>query len=205
MIKGKIKILESNSKISGDILKALSEELKLIIFRKKPQIEGQIKQLIYETLLNCTEILSLRSGQLKFDFGLDYDPSVEIVSAIVNSTYVNFKQFKLSLNGVTNAFSIYIQPSDFSNLLNNKFATVVTEKGVSLPWLQWLLTAGDTIVITEYQVKYGPSGRSGGAQMIPNGFFKVDSSFSGTPEDNFITRALSGYEDKITNIIRNSL
>lgn len=205
MIKGKIKILESNSKISGNILKSLGEELKLVIFRKKPQIESQIKQLVYQALLDCPEISSLKSGKLKFDFGLDSDPSLEIVAAIINSTYINFKQFKLTLSGVTNCFSIYIQPLDFNNLFNLSSASVVTDKGASLPWLEWLLTAGDAIVITEYHVEYGPYGRSGGAQMIPQGFFKVDSNFSGTPENNFITRALAGYEDKITNIIRNSL
>jgi hypothetical protein len=206
-LKGNIKLIDSNSKISSNMLKALTDELKTIISKKKPRIESEIKSVIRTALMKSPEIESLVSGKLKLDFGLDFNPSNELVDAIIGATYVYFRSFKLTLNGASNALSIYIQPSDFANLLNQQFGQVITEKGVSLPWLSWLLTEGDAIIITQYGVEYGPSStsRSGGAIMKPGGVFKVDSAFSGTTDDNFITRALEGYEDKIKEIIRKNI
>lgn len=202
-----IKLLDSNVKITGNILKSMSRELKLLIGRKKPRIESLIKEVVKEAISSCPEIQSLKTGSLRLDFGLDYDPTEEIINSIVAATYVYFKEFKLSLSGASNVLSIYIQPSDFDNLLSSPVANVITEKGTLLPWLEWLLTAGDATVVIGYSVQYGiyENSRSGGAIMIPNGFFRVDSAYSGTVEDNFITRALEKYSDKIQEVIRNNI
>jgi hypothetical protein len=207
MIKGKIIIKDSNEKITGNILKSMGKELKLLIGRKKPRIESLIKEIVREAISSCPEIQSLRAGSLRLDFGLNYDPTEEIISSIVGATYVYFKEFKLSLSGASNALSIYIQPSDFNNLLSSPVANVITENGTLLPWLQWLLTSGDVAIVIGYNVKYGiyENSRSGGAIMIPSGFFRVDPQYSGTVENNFITRALEKYSDKIQEVIRNNI
>ena len=85
--------------------------------------------------------------------------------------------------------------------------SVTTEAGASLPWLQWLLTAGDAIIVTGYSVEYSgsPTSRSGGAIMVPKGVFKVDSSFSGTADDNFISRAINKYQDRIKESVEKNL
>jgi predicted ribosome-associated RNA-binding protein Tma20 len=160
-----------------------------------------------KALSDSPEILSLQSGSLKYDFGLNFDPTQEIIYAVANSTYVYFKNFRFNKNSVTNVLSVYIQPEDFRNLLNSGSAQVITSDGVVIPWLYWLLTAGDAVVVTQYHVDYGSynASRSGGAIMKPGGVFKVDSEFSGTVDDNFITRAIKGYESQITDIIRTSL
>ena len=108
---------------------------------------------------------------------------------------------------MSNVMSIYIQPSSFDNLLSLAVANVITERGEVLPWLEWLLTAGNAIVIAGYSVEYGnfQTSRTGGAIMEPVGFFKVDSQFSGTPENNFITRAIEPYGEEINNLIKSSL
>jgi hypothetical protein len=66
---------------------------------------------------------------------------------------------------------------------------------------------GDSIIINEYSVNYGtfPTSRTGMAIMKPIGVFKVDSAFSGTAENNFITRALDKYEGRISEIIGQNL
>lgn len=206
-LKGNIKIVDSNIKVEANILKSMYEGVKNILFKSKPNIESRVKQLVREALYKCPEIESLQGGKLKFDFGLDNDPTQEIIEAIVASTYVYFKNFKLVKNGYSNVLSVYIQPSDFINLFSLSSASIVTEKGVELPWLSWLLTQGDTILITQHHVTYGayPDGRTGGAIMKPGGVFKVDSKFSGTPDDNFITRALEKYQQQIVDTIGKSL
>jgi hypothetical protein len=74
--------------------------------------------------------------------------------------------------------------------------------GGSLPWLEWLLTLGDTIIIGSFGVEYGPHGRTGKAHMTKRARpFKVNSSFSGTIDNNFITRAVATVSQDIKNII----
>lgn len=207
MLKGKIIIKDSNEKIEKNFLSASEKELKTIFQSAKPKIESAIKNLVLSALLNCPEIKSLQSGQLRLDFGLPIDPTNEIITAVVNSTYVYFKNFRFTKYTVKNVFSIYIQPSDFRNLIDNAYANVITEQGEVLSWLEWLLTAGDAVVISGYSVEYGPNknSRTGAAVMVPVGFFKVDSQYSGTVENNFITRALQGKENEISEIIRKNL
>lgn len=207
MFKGSIRILDSNEKISANILAASESELKNIFAKAKVKIQSQVTNLVVEALSSCPEILSLQSGKLKYDFGLDFDPTQEIIYGIANSTYVYFKNFKLLKTKATSVLSIYVQPEDFRNILGSSSAIVTTDNGTILPWLQWLLLEGDAIIITQYHVDYGsyPNSRSGGAIMKPSGIFKVDSQFSGTVDDNFITRALEKYQEKIVDIIRTSI
>ena len=203
----KIRILDSQQKIENEILKVSETEIKKKFQSAKPKIESKIKDIIVRALSECPEIVSLRSGTLMLDFGLVIDPTTDIIYSVANSTHVYFKNFRFNKNTVTNVLSVYIQPEDFRNLLTSGFAQTITNNGQVLPWLTWLLTAGDSIVITQYHVDYGmyAASRSGGAIMKPGGVFKVDSEFSGTVDNNFITRAIKGYEGEITDIIRNSL
>ena len=102
---------------------------------------------------------------------------------------------------------INIQPSTYSNLLSLPVAQQALEIEARIPWLEWLLTAGDSIIIAHYGVEYGAGlGRSGGAHMVglkdaPFGPYKVNSAFSGNLNDNFITRSIKRSEAQIKNAI----
>jgi hypothetical protein len=206
-LKGKLIIKESNNELERRTLASSQVEIKKIFQKAKVKIHAEIINLVVEALSSCPEIQSLRSGKLRSDFGLPNDVTEEIVYSIANSTYVYFRDFQFTKATVENLLSVYIQPSDFKNLLNSDFAMVETDKGELLPWLKWLLLEGDSIIINQYHVSYGtyPTSRTGEAIMLPGSVFKVDSQFSGTAEDNFITRALDRYEDRISEIVRTSL
>lgn len=211
MINGKIKILESTPFITDNILQAVRKELKLRFNFSKAKIKAELINVIIEALSVCPEILSLRSGKLMLDFGLDFDPTQELIYAIANSVVVDFESLKYSMwqsKSINHSLlNIYIQPTDFQNLLSQDFAKVITNKGQELPWLQWLLLEGDSVIITSYRVQYGPfeTSRSGGAIMVQKGLFKVDPAFSGDAENNFITRALKKYEERIKETIGKNL
>jgi hypothetical protein len=207
MFKGKIKIIDSNNKIEKSILDACRDEAKKIFTKAIPKIRADVINLTVDALSKSPEIKSLQYGTLKFDFGLTSDPTTTLIYAIANSVDVYFKGLKLNKNSTTNVLSIYIQPSDFQNILNLPDAYSVTELGNSLPWLEWLLTAGDAILVKDYHVEYGnySQSRSGGAIMVPKSIFKVNSSFSGTEDDNFITRALANYDKELATIVEKSI
>lgn len=207
MFKGKIKIIDSNNKIENNVLDACRDELKKMFTKAIPKIRADVINLTVNALSGSPEIQSLKHGALKFDFGLTEDPTTAIIYAVANSINVYFKGLRLNKRSTTNVLSIYIQPSDFQNLLNLPDAYSVTELGDSLPWLKWLLTAGDAILIKGYHVEYGnsPNSRSGGAIMVPKSIFKVNSAFSGTEDDNFITRALANYDKELATIVEKSI
>jgi hypothetical protein len=79
--------------------------------------------------------------------------------------------------------------------------------GGDVTWLSWLLEKGTQVVIGDFWVFPDPEGitRAGSvmqkvSQKHPEGF-RVDSSFSGTPQDNFVTRALQPLLPGIRDIV----
>ena len=74
--------------------------------------------------------------------------------------------------------------------------------------MDWLLNQGDRIIVVNYS--YNPQlgiGRSRLGNMVESGSFRVPPQFSGTPDDNFITRALIGrnQESEISRIFTKEL
>jgi hypothetical protein len=77
-----------------------------------------------------------------------------------------------------------------------------------LHWLDWLLNRGDQIIVVGYE--YNPQtglGRSKLGNMKTGGSFRVPPEFSGTQENNFVTRALIGasQEKEIAKILEKIL
>ena len=201
-----IRLLESNKEIVAKINRGLAKEFDARMRKKSALILGRLKPIIANALFASPEINSLQGGALKFDFGLIGDPGPQIVSAVVNSVQLKTEQSRGNANGITGGFSVYVQPSDYSNLLSISMAAQS-----NVPWLEWLLTAGDAIIIADFGVEYGAGlGRSGGAHMVPLsrsqlGPFKVNSAFSGTVNNNFITRALSKVSRQMAATIKGAL
>jgi len=202
-----VKILESDRVIVARINKALAKEVSLSFKKKTGSLRLKLQPIIAAALFNSPEINSLRSGVLRFDFGLTGDPGPQIVDAVVKSVQVKADPVKGGQNGVSGGLTIFVQPSDYANLLSLPVAMQALEVEARIPWLEWLLTAGDSILIAHYGVEYGAGlGRSGGAHMVgiknaPFGPFKVNSAFSGNISNNFITRAVDSVGPQIKNAI----
>ena len=86
----------------------------------------------------------MAGGDLKAEFGLDSDPTQELVAAIMATLDVQVKPVTAKRKG---GISVVLQSNDFSNLLSQPWASQ-SIKGGSLPWLEWLLTLGDSIIIS---------------------------------------------------------
>lgn len=195
-----LKIVDTIGKIQNGLLSKLVTKIYPDIIKKIPKIKEAVKNEIRIALLESPAIQSLSSGSLKADFGLTKNPTIEIIEAVVNTTKVQYKTTK-SKGNLVGSFEITVQPISYSNLYSLGVSNQIIEGG-SLPWLKWLLEAGDTILVVDFGVEYGDYGRTGMAHMIPaNRPFKVNSSFSGTAGDNFITRAISSRKNQINNAI----
>ena len=198
-LKDNVKSIER--KLAQSISEQLNEKLRISV----DKIKRDVKVLVRNLLRISPEIQSLKNGELRGAFGIPkgIDPTLEIIEAIVATVDVEFKLVRGGRGGFSGGLVIQIQPKDLSNLLNLPNARVVTKKGTALPWLKWLLTLGDKIIITEFEVEYKDgAGRSGLASMSEGGTFRVNPSFSGTEENNFITRTFRDSDDKISRIIK---
>lgn len=186
----KITLTESDSKIESKILKALSEEINNAWPKKINLVKDIFSRNSYDSVLNCPEMDSVTNGILRIDFGITFNPAAAIANAVAQSVSVVFD--KVNSKITSGGFKVTVQPLDYLNVLSLPQSVVVTEKGASLPWLDWLLTYGDSIIIANFGVKYSTGkGRTGGGYMIsPARPFQVNSAFSGTVDNNFITRAI---------------
>jgi len=196
-----LRLLETDKAIQGMIYSGLAKEIQKHFNKVSGKISSVIKPILIASLSSSPEIRSLSSGVLQADFGLTSDPSMSIINSVSNSISVQSQKVTTNGSNINGGFTVYAQPSDYSNLLSLPVATQAIEGG-SLPWLKWLLTLGDTIIIAGFGVEYGPHGRTGKARMTEdNRPFKVNSAFSGSIDDNFITRAIKKSEKAITNAI----
>lgn len=96
--------------------------------------------------------------------------------------------------------------ANFQNVLGLPEAQQLTNKGVSLDWLDWLLIKGDKTIIREYEIEpaQGRRSRTGLAVMVKakKGRWKVPAQYAGTVNKNWVTRAIDDIPDsKIENII----
>ena len=124
-----------------------------------------------------------------------------IIQALVASVDVTFKRMNARLS--TGGIQFAIRGDVILSILDIPEGTIITEKGVPLNWLQWLLTRGNAAVVSGY--KYIPlhHGRSGGGLMAKGSVFRVEPiSFAGTVDNNFITRAFSGRSKELSRILR---
>jgi hypothetical protein len=84
--------------------------------------------------------------------------------------------------------------------------SILTEKGEVLEWLRWLLTFGDRIIISEYQIHLiSGKGRSGRGIMVADdaSAWRVPPRFSGTIRNNWLTRAFKENSQSFFLIIEN--
>ena len=129
--KTSIKLVETENQFRKKVNKAIADEANKNIPKKIPKVRNQIRPLVSTALLASPEILSLQSGILRAEFGLERDPSADIVEAIVKSLKVQY--FPISSKNLTGGIRVIMQPASFSNLLSLDVAQQPIEGG-SLPW-----------------------------------------------------------------------
>ena len=200
-----LKLVESNSAIKKMIQREMVQQLnKSFGAGIASKLRQQIAFSCAEWLMESPELRAVAYGPLKGDFGIPKGQShVEannIIDAVLRSIHIEMIPFDNRLRG---GLVIKIQPADFKNIFA-RIHPVVTEKGEPLDWIKWLLERGDDIVIAKYHVVPDSSGRSrsGDALMSQGGMFRVRPEYSGTLDDNAITRVFKGKEKQILNIIR---
>lgn len=213
MINLKFNIIQSAKEIANKITAAVVKTINKRFAPSRTSVEIEVKELFRHYLMMQPEYTELSSSnsQLVFELGLvDSQNKINtIIDIIVESVDVRFIPFGFGVGKLKGGYEIGLLKPDLSEILNVPEAYQETDKGENLPWLEWLLTMGDRVIISTHRVLLGdfsyPPSRTGGAIMVKPGKWRMPAEFSGRPENNFITRAARDMQgplqEKLVNVL----
>ena len=209
-IRGSVSIVESNDQISAKILKALKVEFDKYLNKVFNKIKPKIITIVQNAITSSPEYNSLLSGDLKYEFGLpDSDSRLQIILNFWTKLNADYKKVSITGDRLSGGFTLNMISSDYNDILNNSAAVFTTEKGTDLHWLEWLLLFGSKTIIRDYEVEFGynPRSRTGQAVMkgVKRGKWGVPYQFSGTQNNNWITRAIDSVESDVYKLLSEAM
>lgn len=201
-----LKLIESDKEITSRIAKQLLPECRKFMSSTISKIQKNLPTVLEQAIINSPEYNSLVSGRLRLELGIP-DAQSKISSLImlwINNIQYNYSVPTIVTNKIRSKLSINAIRSDFGDVLGTDYAFVVDQlRGYSLPWLQWLLLDGTKTIVPSHDVFLGPNpkSRTGLAIMRYSSSGWSISQFSGTVNDNWITRAVDSVEPEIKTIL----
>lgn len=202
-----LKIIDSIKGFASKVNTELSKLLNNTIIAKKGKLTSDIKLFVQKQLLLQPEVKALTEdagpNSLNAMIGISLAQGTAAVTEIINiissSVRVDVRKFDKNLKGGVDLVFVDINIENLKSLPSGSLEIL----GGELNWIDWLLTKGDTPVIIGYRYSASTGGRTGGGIMKPGGTFRIPPEYSGTEDDNFITRAFVGESQskEITNIV----
>lgn len=205
-IKIGVELKTSESQISKKILQELKPQVNTYLSNIFEKIQPKIVELVQQAIISSPEYLSLQSGQLKAEFGIpDSDSKLSMLLEFWKDITAKYTPVSIKNNTLSGGFTINMIQSNFADVLSSTAATVLTEKGQVLNWLEWLLLFGNKTIIKDYVVSMGPNqnSRTNMAIMkgVVSGKWSVPNQYSGTEANNWITRSIDSVSGQIENLI----
>lgn len=215
----KIELKNSVDNLKKKISLSIMRELNNRFFNEttKSKIKLLIGEVIENTIKSSTtyQQLKLESGRLRAHLGLEnqdiIDEIIKIWKENIGIAFNPGSGFLRIGEMLTRKIIIVAIKADFSDVLNITGATYETDKGELIPWLEWLLKKGDTLLVPKFTVvrgnfDYPPSRTHHGIMVKTNSEgWRVPTEFSGTIDENFITRAIDGAEQEFLNVLNRIL
>lgn len=212
IMPARVKITMSDKEIKAGLIFAAKEVISDAILKASPRAIAKIRALVGSKILNSSTFSSLLDGVLRLDFGLTNEMATSATAAIISQVIKNIDAvYNLRNNLSVGSVTISLLPVNIEEIANIPQGTYISENANGefneVGWLRWLLLHGSEFVVDDHRVQYVKNhrSRSGGALMKPDGVFRVDPSFSGTENDNFLTREIEGVRNEIIEIIRMEL
>ena len=216
MSEGFLEITSTDAEIEQMILQQIADDLNSVFSSVGREVEKNIKPIVFNAIHECFELQSLRGSFLRASLGLTttkaINASQQIAQAVSDSVVVKTK--KINPKNLSGGLELFVQPEDYANVLSVSEASVNYRSrrfktNINIPWLDWLLTKGDQILISGFEFQPGSNlGRSRAGRMVesPMGNWRISPEFAGTKSDNFITRAFDrNIQDKIVNAVKKTI
>lgn len=203
-----VKVQQSDKQLISMILADYADKINNVFSAAAASVKSAILDKISEAINNSSEVASLLGGDLQKELGLA-NP-LPIVADLIRAIQESM-QFSVDRVMVVNdrlvggGYDINILPSDYRDVLSISDASYVTDKNVVIPWLNWLLFAGEAPLIYGFRIVLNPNAsgnsRTGAIMVKSNGAWSIPGEFAGTAEDNFLTRAFANINEEISDII----
>lgn len=211
-----IEITTTDSQIEAEILRCMKDEMDIVLRHAAAAIQVDIANLTDQLIKETPEYASLLSGQLMGELGLA-DPRSKmnaILAAIRNGIQVWTTPLRVVGRRIDGGLNIGVLTENYREILDLAEASYVSEpSGSTIPWLSWLIGAGDRIIVFNYDVEPALTpaqrsrSRSKKALMFKGKGWRVPPNFSGVWTDNFLTRAfdVAGVESRLDLIVQNQI
>lgn len=199
-------------KILSYIKRAFLFDIRAKLLGAVPSLEKNLRPEIQKRIENSDVIQALRhDNEFRGDLGLKPEEiefmANKIPEVIARSVQVRVKPHTDSID-----FIVEVVRDSVKELLDLPEAsfiqTYTSGKQTEIKWLEWLLTKGDAIIVSDFHVIYKPGyvgSRSLEAIMVPKGSFRIRPEYAGDDQNNFITRALEGIEVYILEEVKKFL
>jgi len=209
-VKIGVSLKESEAQITAMINRELGKKVSRTLKAAAPGIQSEIRKIVRQAITGSPEYRELIGGSLQAELGVPNTQTrlEQILSIFIESIGFKVGRVSISAGKINGSISVFGIPTDFSDVLTSSAATYTTEKGQPIPWLEWLLLAGDKIIISDYEFSTdltpGARSRTGLGIMKKNTRkrWRVPPQFSGFPGDNFVTRSLETAAVNIETVIK---
>ena len=196
-----LKLVTPPEKIKQDIIKEMHRLISQNFEKYGGFLESSIGLELSLALEDSPTLESLRrGGDLAGELGVEYANVWSIINAVAHSTTVKVTKPKIVGNQIVAKMSIRAAPSDVETIAASQGdgGIQITDKGQQLPWLKWLLTLGDAVIVRDFEVRAGfpKHSRTGDKIMVDvfylnkGGGWRVPPEHAGSEGNNFITRAI---------------
>lgn len=205
-----ISIQETDVQMVQAINAVIVKKLNSVVKASLPSIRKRLKEVVKLSLETTVEYNAIAYGKLKAEFGIVNGAGRldRIIDYFINTISVHFEKIKIIGNSFEGRITIGVIKDDLSGVLSLPEASVITENGHVLNFLRWLLLEGDKVIVKNYTIKNSPKdSRTGTKIMIKNKSksWSVPPEYSGTKDNNFVTRALENLEDSIDRIVEDEI
>jgi len=177
----------------------------------------KIQALVPQWVMESDEISDLRNREdIWAQLGIPNDMLNVVIQDIarLSATTIGAK-FVKRRSGTGYAIGrieIFMFPSAMGRFLSLKSGKYITEKGVEIPWLKSLLLDGTQILVTDFTYVPGDfsdneNNRTGKGMMIesPGSYWRIPSQYSGTLQNNFITRSILPHLGELQQLVLTDL
>lgn len=201
-----ITIAESDRDIKRKIINAIGEEVNDALSRAAGNIKTQIRTQVISAIIRTPEYQSLLGGQLQHELGVE-NTNIKLQTILgvwIKSVQTEVKPARKNKDHIDASLHINMIKGDFSDVLSLPEAIYITDKGTQINWLEWLLLEGDKIIVRDYEFRATVEGNSRtgfGIMVAAERSWRVPPEFSGTVNDNFVTRALLSIDKIIDEIV----
>lgn len=196
-----LKIDDSLREIQYKILMEFASALNDAINRSLIPIKKRMGDLCKELVRATPEFQSIWSNdKLNYELGLSNPQHTlnAVLDALAEGVEVVFNPVvHIAGNKLAGSVQVILVKDKFTDILGISEAQYRSGR-YNIPWLHWLLFEGDRVLLADYGILRGTfaHSRSGEAIMVKNNKrWSMPPEFSGTEDNNFITRAFTGRGD----------